>query len=280
MWFDIIRKKITNMQVVKDILISLNNIFYVSKKIPNKIKNRKFNNARSTFRYIEDNLYVMEYDSYEERNLPKVKEISEYIGRINSILINLTEWYNSVPKQTKRKSRNLFKEINKELNEAKSLFIDSDFEFVPEGRFLGRYYPSKDTSKVNLPIAAKQAKEEEKLIEVITDTLNHEFGHQASRNINSDFGLDSFFEEMLAYLVQYPNDKQKAFKRWLIHPNVIEAVEMDGSGRRKEVYDEIKSAVKSGVIGKKNRQLYDDIILHLSSVMDLQTNPTSSIQYN
>jgi hypothetical protein len=270
------------MQVVKDILVSLNNIFYVSKKIPNKIKNRKFNNARSTFRYIEDNLYVMEYDYYDEKNLPKVREISEYIGRINLILINLTEWYNSVPRETKRKSRNLFKEINKELNEAKSLFIDSDFEFAPEGRFLGRYYPSKDTSKVNLPIAAKHAKGEEKLIELISNTLSHEFGHQASRNINSGFRLDSFFEEMLAYLVQYPNDKRRAFNNWLNHPNVIEAVERGGPNRhrRKEVYDEIKSAVKSGVIGKKNRQLYDGIILHLSSVMNLQTNPTSSIQYN
>lgn len=285
MWFDIIRKEIVNMEVVKDIIHHLDGVFYYTKNIPKKIKNSKFNDARSKYNYLRNNMYVLEYDYYEERNLPRVNELSEYILKINLILIELTEWYNSVPRETKRKSRNLFREINKELNAAKSLFLDSDFEFEPKlsgpGGFLGRYYPRKDTSTVNLPAAAKQAKEEEKLIEVISDTLSHEFGHQASRNINSDFRLDPFFEEMLAYLVQYPNDKQKAFKRWLEHPRVIEAVERGGPNRhrRKEVYDEIKNAVKSGVIGKRNEKLYTKIMLALHNAVGPGRNPGETYTY-
>ena len=38
---------------------------------------------------------------------------------------------------------------------------------------------------------------------------------------------DSFSEEMLAYLVEYPNDKQKALESWLRHPAVKESVERD-----------------------------------------------------
>ena len=43
---------------------------------------------------------------------------------------------------------------------------------------------------------------------------------------------------MLAYLVEYPFDKEYALWRWLNHPNVIKDKNKDD--KLKEVYDKIK----------------------------------------
>ena len=77
-------------------------------------------------------------------------------------------------------------------------------------------------------------KEEKELIQNIMDTLSHEYGHQASRSIDSPTKDDSFYEEMLAYLVEYPNNKQKAFEGWLRHPAVKQSVNLDGTGRKRK----------------------------------------------
>jgi len=258
------------MDVVKDIIHHLDGVFHYSKSMPNKIKNSKYNDARSTYNYIKNNMYVIEYDNWYEERAPKVRESEAYVKRFEKLLRELTEWYNSVPKETKRKSRNLFREINKDLNAAKSLFLDSDFTFTDYRQSLGVYYPSKDTSTVNLPAQKRRMnpkgyifpnfseKEEEKLIQNIADTLSHEYGHQASRSIGKPTE-DSFSEEMLAYLVEYPNDKRKALESWLRHPDVKDAVEKDKSGRRIKIYDAIKMAVQTGVVGNKNKTLSDKI---------------------
>ena len=146
----------------------------ISKSMPNKIKNSKFNDARSTYNYIRNNMYVIEYDEWYEERAPRVRESEAYAKRFEKILKELTEWYNSIPRETKRKSRNIFREINKELNAAKSLFLDSDFVFENDKRVLGSYYPSTDTSTVNLPKHAQYAvidDDEQELIQNISDTL-------------------------------------------------------------------------------------------------------------
>jgi hypothetical protein len=280
MWFDILRKKVVNMDVVADIIHHLDGIFYYTRNMSRKILNSKFNAARSTYNYIKNNLYVIEYDEWYEERAPRVQESEAYAKRFEKILKELTEWYNSIPKETKRKGSNLFKEINKELNAAKSLFLDSDFVFEGNSpNIFGRYYGRKDISTVNLP-GQKRAvepyspedyifdfsdkkeelseKQEKKLIQNIMDTLSHEFGHQASRSIGKPT-KDSFSEEMLAYLVEYPNDKQKALESWLRHPHVTADVEKDKSGNRRKLYDEIKMAVQTGLVGKKNKRLSDKI---------------------
>jgi len=258
MWFDILRKKVVNMDVVADIIHHLDGIFYYTRNMSRKILNSKFNAARSTYNYIKNNLYVIEYDEWYEERAPRVQESEAYAKRFEKILKELTEWYNSIPKETKRKSSNLYREINKDLNAAKSLLLDTDFTFTDYRRALGVYYPSKDTSTVNIPRHAEHSKDEEELIQSISNTLSHEFGHQASRSIGKPTE-DSFSEEMLAYLVEYPNDKQKALESWLRHPDVKAAVEKDKSGSRRKLYDDIKMAVQTGVVGKKNKGLSDKI---------------------
>ena len=278
MWFDIIRKKVVHMGVVKDIMHHLDGVFHYAKSMPNKIKNSKFNDARSTYNYIRNNMYVIEYDEWYEERAPRVRESEAYAKRFEKILKELTEWYNSIPRETKRKSRNLFKEVNKELNAAKSLFLDSDFAFDDYRRALGVYYPRKDTSTVNLPAQKRRMnakghilpnfseKEEKELIQNIMETLSHEYGHQASRNIDSPARGDAFFEEMLAYFVQYPNDKQKALENWLRHPDVKESLKR-GKLYRRQLYDDIKMATQSGIIGKKNPKLYNNIMFALHNAV-------------
>ena len=282
------------MGVVKDIMHHLDGIFHYTKRMPNKIKNSKFNDARSTYNYIRNNMYVIEYDEWYEMRAPRVRESEAYAKRFKKVLKELTEWYNSIPRETKRKSRNIFREINKELNAAKSLFLDSDFVYEENKPYVwGTYYGHKDTSTVNLPGQKKRMnpkgyispnfseKEEEELIQNITNTLTHEYGHQASRSINSPARNDDFYEEMLAYLVEYPNDKQKAFESWLQHPAVKESVERGGPNRhrRKEVYNEIQNAVKSGVIGKRNERLYSKIMHALHNAVGPGRNPGRTYTY-
>tara|TARA_R100001591_G_scaffold99015_1_gene105254 strand:- start:1129 stop:2010 length:882 start_codon:yes stop_codon:yes gene_type:complete len=293
MWFDIIRKKVVNMQVVKDIMHHLDGIFHYTKSMPNKIKNSKFNAARSTYNYIRNNMYVIEYDEWYEERAPRVRESEAYSKRFEKVLKELTEWYNSIPRETKKKSKNIFREINKELNAAKSLFLDSDFVFEENKPYVfGTYYRDKDTSTVNLPGQKKRMnpkghiypnfseREEEKLIQNITDTLTHEYGHQASRSIDSPTRGDSFYEEMLAYLVEYPNDKQKAFESWLQHPHVKESVQRDVSGRKRELYDDIKMATKSGIVGKRNPKLYINIMSALYNTVGPGRNRGQVYSYN
>ena len=281
MWFDIIRKKVVAMWIVRDIFYLLDDVFSEAIELPRKIKNSKFRDARSTYIYVAKNMYVIEWDEVEEKTLPRVRESEAYVKHFEKILKELGEWYNSIPKETKRENENIFRAINKKLNAANSLLLDSDFVFQNDRRSWGVYSPSTDTSKVNVPKFAEFADDEEELIEAISEVLSHEFGHQASESIDSPTRVSSFYEEMLAYLVEFPDDKQHAFESWLGHPDVKEAVQKDSSGILRELYDEIKMATKSGIIGnKKNNQLYDDITDQLYSVMDLQTNPTRSIQYN
>ena len=140
------------------------------------------------------------------KRAPRVRESEAYAKRFEKVLKELTEWYNSIPRETKRKSRNIFREINKELNAAKSLFLDSDFVFEKNKPYVwGTYYTGKDTSTVNLPgqkrrmnpgyIYPNFSEKEEKLIQNITNTLSHEYGHQASRSIDSPTKDDIFMKK-------------------------------------------------------------------------------------
>lgn len=260
MWFDIVRKKVVNMQVVKDVMHHLNGVFYYSKSMSRQIKNDKYRDALLTYNYIRDFMYALEWDEYDEQYLPKVTEIEAYTKRFDKILKKLHEWYNSIPRETKSKSRNLFREINKELNSATSLLLDSDFVFQKDKPdYLGTYYPKTDTSTVNLPAQADLYSTDKKLIQRISETLSHEFGHQASRSIDSPTLGDNFYEEMLAYLVEYPTNKEQAFEGWLNHPAVIESVERDRSGRKRQLYDDIDMAVKTGAMRDMNESLSDRI---------------------
>jgi len=87
MWFDIIRKKVVNMDVVKDIIHHLDGVFHYSKSMPNKIKNSKYNDARSTYNYIKNNMYVIEYDNWYEERAPKVRESEAYVKRFENVRI-------------------------------------------------------------------------------------------------------------------------------------------------------------------------------------------------
>jgi len=59
--------------------------------------------------------------------------------------------------------------------------------------------------------------------------------------------------------VENPTNKHKAFKDWLKHPDVIESMKRDRSGRKKEIYDDIKMAVQTGAMKVINESLSDKI---------------------
>jgi len=269
MWFDIIRKKVVSMQVVRDMMHHFSGVFHYSREMPKEIQNSKYVDALSTYHYIQNNMYVIEWDEWDEENAPRVRDIEAYSKKFEKLLKELKEWYNSIPRETKIKSRNLFREINKELNAANSLFLDSDFVFENDRDSWGTYYASTDTSTVNIPNQAKYSNHagdgkiwyEKGILQQIFDTLSHEFGHQASRSIDSPTWDDPFYEEMLAYLVEYPNNKERAYDSWLEHPDVKESMHKDKSGRKKEIYNKIDIAVKTGAMREveKDKNLSDEI---------------------
>ena len=114
MWFDIIRKKVVNMEVVRDMMAHLRDIIDKSPTIRKlNLPRNKFNSARSTFRWIQKNMYVIEYDEWYEERAPRVRESEAYAKRFEKVLKELTEWYNSIPQEKRENIENFLTKSTK-----------------------------------------------------------------------------------------------------------------------------------------------------------------------
>ena len=261
MWFDILRKG--NTEAVYDRL--LEDIRFLKKIVndPPKLLEPHLKEFAKTLKEYEDeiNLHIhKQNDDWGDHNLDK-KYYLDFAKKIDNYQQQLSDAYNRIPKKLKTqkysispKTSDAIKLINRKLNKMGSLLMTSDFEFDAKDDNYGRYNRHMDRGAANL----SSRKSEHRTIDEIVETLMHEDGHRASALIARKLGVypyddedawkkperaygfrsKPFFEEMLAYLVEYPFDKEYALWSWLNHPSVIKDKEKDD--KLKEVYDKIK----------------------------------------
>ena len=261
MWFDILRKG--NTEAVYDRLIE--DIKSLKKIVndPPKLLEPHLKEFAKILKEYEDELDLHIYkqnDDWGDYNLDK-KYYLDFAKKIDNYQQQLSDAYNKIPKKLKTqkysispKTSDAIKLINRKLNKMGSLLMTSDFEFAGKDSSYGRYSREKDRGMANL----SNREPEHRTIDEIVETLMHEDGHRASALIARELGVypyddedawkkpergyglisKPFFEEMLAYLIEYPFDKEYALWRWLNHPSVIK--DKDKDDKLREVYDKIK----------------------------------------
>lgn len=261
MWFDILRKG--NTQAVYDRL--LKDIKFLKKILndPPKLLEPHLKEFANILKEYEDeiNLHIhKQNDDWGDYKLDK-KYYLDFAKKIDNYQQQLSDAYNRIPKKLKTqkysispKTSDAIKLINRRLNKMGSLLMTSDFVFDAKDKYAGSYWQEIDRGYVNLDSTSRPIKDEDRIISI----LNHEMGHRASALIARELGVypyddedawknseryygqyhKPFFEEMLAVLVQYPFDKEKALRAWLRHPHVIE--DKDKDDKLKEIYDKVK----------------------------------------
>ena len=112
------------------------------------------------------------------------------------------------------------------------------------GDAIAFYRPKDDSTNVNLFKPQFRSEYNKKLI---TDTLSHEFGHQASRNLNYPYrgevpAGDIITEEFIAYTSMYPHAPNLAKINTLLHSDVKAKAKVNK--RTMKMYMAMKAALE------------------------------------
>ena len=221
------------------------------KKVLKRVTPANFNRFDGLMSLLSKNMERQYYSQKLEFLYPRYKEISfekdtkKKMQFAKEILEEATRLYNSKREEYQKIGSRVYAPINRvaynmELNDAKSIWLDADFGFNRYRPYvLGSYYPDEKRQQVNL--SAKDF-ESEKDIESMIDTITHESAHRASHIINSyGFRRNPFFEEYLAYLVQYPNEEDTIprLKNFVHHTDVENFVNSPEGKEFKPAYDEM-----------------------------------------
>ena len=187
---------------------------------------------------------------YETDGITSNESLQKFDTLASKILQELSNLYNTNKTEIERAGYSL-DEFNKLLNDMSSRIMTADFivdrnnpKIGAAGDALAFYRGKDDATNVNLFNDNFRSEYNKKLI---TGTLSHEFGHQASRNLNYPYrgevpAGDTITEEFIAYTSMYPHAPNLAKINTLLHSDVKAKAKVNK--RTMKMYMAMKAALE------------------------------------
>jgi hypothetical protein len=187
---------------------------------------------------------------YETDGVTSKESLQKFDTLAGKILQELSNLYNTNKTEIERSGYSL-DDFNELLNYMSSKLMTADFivdrsnpKVGGAGDAIAFYRGKDDSTNVNLFKPQFRNEDSKKLI---TGTLNHEFGHQASRNLNYPYrdevpAGDTLTEEFIAYTSMYPHAPNLAKINTLLHPSVKAKAKVNK--RTMKMYMAMKAALE------------------------------------